>query len=123
MDNKQTSWLWSGKMIDCNGRVSRFSINQTDPAGFAEFLIELIERAGSPTEIKGRVNLKYDDQKNLILHFESSAKNEKENYSWTAKLKPASAGIYAKESVFGTYETPGKDAFLSNGVMVMWKFN
>ncbi len=122
MDTKETSWLWSGKMIDCNGRVSRFNINKPNANGYSEFLIELLERDGHASEIKGEVGLKYDEQKNLVLNFENQNKNDQEKFSWTAKLKPSSPGIYAKECVFGTYETPNKDAFLSNGVMIMWQF-
>ncbi|MDI9340936.1 MAG: hypothetical protein QM534_10245 [Sediminibacterium sp.] len=123
MDSKQPNWLWAGKMMDCNGRVSRFYMNDAAGQEKAEFLIEILERDGHATSIKGALSFKYDEQKHLQLSYKSeSQKATNGNLSWMARLKPASPGIYAKASVFGTYETESADSVLSNGVIVLWQF-
>lgn len=109
-------------MIDCNGRVSRITIQPANKEGVADFVLELIERDGHASEIKGRVSLQFDDQETLRLNFGSDDKNERNRFSWSANLKSSSPGIYAETCVFGTYESPAEGSFLSNGVMVLWQF-
>lgn len=125
METKKSSWTWNGKILDCNGRVGLFYLNAPNDQGRADFLIELMERDGHPSQIKGSLKATRDEQKNLVLKYESSdaKNNDRQNFNWEAKLKQASPGLYAKECSFGTYEASNPEAHITNGVMVMWQFN
>lgn len=123
MEQKE-SWNWNGKMIDCNGRVCLLHINAPNQEGRSDFLVEMTERDGHASQFKGLVNLSYDDQKNMKLQFlNSNEKGYSEKAGWVAVLKPFPAGSYAKESVFGTYESLESISFLTNGVLIMWQFD
>lgn len=115
-------WVWSGKMIDCNGRISRFHIN-SGKDGVAGFLVELQERDGRASSHQGTAKI-HEQDKQMVIEFEvPKEKQEQESFSYKAQLKQASPGKYANAAVFGTYESGDPNSVLGNGVIIMWQFS
>jgi len=120
--DKNEKWLWSGKMLDCNGRVSNFNLGE-DSNGSSPFLLQIYERDGVPTDVRGTLKLSSEGKQTTIRFEGKSEKNDNQKFNWVANLKPANAARYAKASMFGTYEGESDNAVLSNGVIIMWQFS
>jgi len=120
--DSNTKWSWSGKMIDCNGRTSRFHLGEKRPEG-TPFLLELFERDGKASSLEGNAEIVAEGESVTIRS--ASKPNENESpVKWEAQLKTADAGRYARKSLFGTYESEGSSAsmVLARGVIVLWQF-
>jgi hypothetical protein len=116
--------VWTGKLMDANGRVGKLKMEMAKESGRGMFEVELHERDGRPMVLKSEVTLATEGA-NVRLRAPVQSAQEGKKLEWEANLTSAEAGRYARTAMLGTYGVAGggTGSPLTKGVIILWQFS
>ena len=116
--------MWTGKLLDANGRVGKLEMDAAADGGRGVFQLELQERDGRPVLFRGEVTLQTEGP-NVRLYSSAQAEQRGTKLEWEASLTRAEAGRYARGAMLGTYSLAGggPELPLTKGVVILWQFS